>query len=499
MSNITIFRNKTIKSQTSKKFNIISQKNNNINQKQKVFLATSLKRKKKNLNEKKMNNRYKNYDMLINGKNNNFNYLTPRYYLNGESRYVNRERNINTFKSIDNNNEKSFIMNNNLIEYNSIISLLDKIIKKLNSYHILIKIKNYIKELISKNNNNMTLNHSFSKDSLLINNKKPLSAHKLTNKNESKEKISKEKTNKEELNKSYKYHNLIKNKLELENNYLTRKIKKLCQKINELEEKYKIEQLKYLFFIIEQEKKIAELEKNFDNKQIPLDERIIEKMKELKCYPNYYKPELNEEISIIKRKAPLSSKVRTIIPNKNNNSFLKSRNKKINFINNKYSFDQEIDVIPKKNQSQIINDKKNENKKEDNTTIKSKVKNINIEDINDMSEIKKQITKNYSKSVNQFFNEKNYFISHPKLKYVKDSQEKNHFQRVKAKEQSNGISNLLSNIKLGSKFQKSAVNDFYYFINNSMVNVEKLKGYHNYMNIENKFEENLKLKRKSSM
>ena len=318
MSNITIFKNKTIKSQTSKKFNIISQKNNNINQKQKVFLATSLKRKKKNLNEKKINNRYKNYDMLINGKNNNFNYLTPRYYLNGESRYVNRERNINTFKSIDNNNEKSFIMNNNLIEYNSIISLLDKIIKKLNSYHILIKIKNYIKELISKNNNNMTLNHSFSKDSLLINNKKPLSAHKLTNKNESKEKISKEKTNKEELNKSYKYHNLIKNKLELENNYLTRKIKKLCQKINELEEKYKIEQLKYLFFIIEQEKKIAELEKNFDNKQIPLDERIIEKMKELKCYPNYYKPELNEEISIIKRKAPLSSKVRTI-PNKNNN------------------------------------------------------------------------------------------------------------------------------------------------------------------------------------
>ena len=54
-----------------------------------------------------------------------------------------------------------------------------------------------------KNNNNMTLNHSFSKDSLLINNKKPLSAHKLTNKNESKEKISKEKTNKEELNKIF--------------------------------------------------------------------------------------------------------------------------------------------------------------------------------------------------------------------------------------------------------------------------------------------------------
>ena len=497
MSNITIFRNKTIKSQTLKKFNIISQKNNNINQKQKVFLATSLKRKKKNLIEKKMNNRYKNYDMIINGKNNNFNYLTPRYYLIGEGKYVNREFDINSFKSIDNNNEKSFIMNNNLIEYNSIISLLDKIIKKLNSYHILIKIKNYIKELISKNNNNMTLNYSFSKDSLLINNKSPLSAHRLiNNKNE-----SKEKKNKEELNKSYKYNNLIKNNLEIENNYLTRKIKKLCQKINELEEKYKIEQLKYLFFIIEQEKKIAELEKNFDNKQIPLDERIIEKMKELKCYPNYYKPELDEEISIIRKNAPLSSKIRTIIPNKNNNSFLKSRNKKINFNNNKYSFDQEIDLIPKKNQSQVINvkEKENENKKEESTTIKSKVKNINIEDINDMSEIKKQITKNFQKSVNQFFNEKNFFISHPKLKYVKDSQEKNHFQRIKAKEQSNGISNLLSNIKLGSKFQKSAVNDFCYFINNSMVNVEKLKGYHNYMNIENKFEENLKLKRKSSM
>ena len=31
-----------------------------------------------------------------------------------------------------------------------------------------------------------------------------------------------------------------------------------------------------------------------------------------------------------------------------------------------------------------------------------------------------------------------------------------------------------------------------------MVNVEKLKGYHNYLNIENKFEESLKLNKKVS-
>jgi hypothetical protein len=313
---------------------------------------------------------------------------------------------------------------------------------------------------------------------------------------------SKEKTNKEEIKKSNQKEK-IKINNDVPNHFLERKIKKLYHRINELEKKNKIEQLKYLFFIIEQEKKIAELEKDLDNKQIPLDERLIDKIKEIKCYPNFYKPELNEEINLSNRRVPLSCKIRTRIPNTKssnniimNNSLKKARNIFFKFMNNKYSFDQEIELIPKKNQSQIIINKDKKQKK--NPKTRNKATNINIEDINDMSEIKKVIIQNCSKSVNQLFNEKNFFISHPKLRYVKDSQEKNHFQQLKAKEQSDGVSNLLSNIKLASKYQKSAVNDFSYFINNSMVNVEKLKGYHNYLNIENKFEESLKLNRKVS-
>ena len=505
-NNVPIFRNQSIKNQSSNKFNLCTPKNSSIiRKKQRVFLAVSLKKKIKNSNEIKdnnTNNRYNfnNYDINTNNAslNSKNNYLTPRYNLKKEIKFNNsRESNIKTFKSIDNNNEKSFIMNNNLIEYNSIISLLDKIINKLNSYNILIKIKNFIKELISKNNDNITNNHSFSQENLLQSKKRSLFNQKEMNNNE-----SKEKTNKEEIKKSNQKEK-IKINNDVPNHFLERKIKKLYHRINELEKKNKIEQLKYLFFIIEQEKKIAELEKDLDNKQIPLDERLIDKIKEIKCYPNFYKPELNEEINLSNRRVPLSCKIRTRIPNTKssnniimNNSLKKARNIFFKFMNNKYSFDQEIEFIPKKNQSQIIINKDKKQKK--NPKTRNKATNINIEDINDMSEIKKVIIQNCSKSVNQLFNEKNFFISHPKLRYVKDSQEKNHFQQLKAKEQSDGVSNLLSNIKLASKYQKSAVNDFSYFINNSMVNVEKLKGYHNYLNIENKFEESLKLNRKVS-
>ena len=409
-------------------------------------------------------------------------------------------------------------MNNNLLEYNTIISLLSKILLKSNSYIILSKIKNYIKKLIDdKKENNNSLNNSSFREYFSQNESRPLSINKNLDKSEVKE--ANNNKNKEELENKNKSRNKSENKnenkkenkneYEIDNNTLIRKIKKLKEKINDIEEKSRIEQLKYLFFIIEQEKKISELEKNFDNNQIPLDERIIEKMKELKCLPNYYKPEINEEEAknLIKKRPPLSGKIRNNNL-KNNNSFLKSRNNNNNSIKNKYSFDKEIDPIIKRNQSQILNIRKNnKNKKEEYNNFynnnlsksKSKGKISNFDESNEIYETKKNNTKNFNKSVQQLFNEKNFFISHPKLKYVKNSQEKNHFQKLKTKEQLNGLTNLLSNINLASKFQKSAVNDFSYYINNSMVNVEKLKGYHNYINIENKFEENLKLKRKPSL
>ena len=485
-----IFRNEIIKNHISKKFNFNSPKNIN-NAKQKVFLAASLRRKKSYNKEKKVNQRYKNFDIYTNiskGKIDKF--LTPRSDANGISKYIIKYSNKNSCNTID-DNEKCFILNNNLLEYNSIISLLGKILSISNSNFILIKIKNYIKNFLVDKNKSLSLNNSFYK-------KFSDESHSFSNTNLNiiTKKETKEEKNKEESsdilsNIKNKYNKHIKKNLD--KTYLLRKIKKLSQKINELEEKYRIEQLKYLFFIVEQEKKIAELEKNFDKSEIPLDERIIEKMKELKCLPNYFKPEIDEN-----KKHPLSSKIRnSIISNDNNDSFLKSRNKKKSNFKDKYSFDKDVDPFIKKNQSQILNI---QNKDKEYNISKSRSKGkISMNKSHDINEIKKQNRNNGSKSVHQLFKEKNFFISHPKLKYVKNSQEKNHFQKLKTKEQLNGISNLLSNINLGSKFQKSAVNDFSYFINNSMINIEKYKEYHNYIKIEQKFEESLKLKRKPSL
>ena len=506
MKNDLKFRNKTIKNNTPRKFT-----NNNG---QKIFLASSLKRKInfENKSVSRNNIHDNNSSSMVESKKNNVKILTPRYDEKidiSKLLFQNFNKHKNSKKHLYLNNEKSVIIsnncndisNNNLSEYNSIISLLDNIVNKYNSYayEILIKIKNYIKKLISEKNE--MFNNSYKS---LMN----------MNMNMNDKKISLfDKSNVRIINRSNKENNKDKNKedeinqYKLENNNLFRKIKKLYQKIDEIEKRYKIEKLKYLFYIIEQEKKIAMIEKNFDVKKITLDEAIIGKMKELKCYPNYYKPDINEDSlkngSLNKSKRhPLSSTIRNI---KNNNSFLKSRNRNNNF-KNKYSFDKEVYPTPKNNQSQIISNLKSPPHKKTNNKSSSKSKSqrkgMKLEDITDRNDISKHNINDYFNNVNQFFCEKNFFRSHPKLNYVKNSQENNHFQKLKTKEQLNGISNisnLLSNINLNSKFQKNAVNDFSNFINNSFVNIEKYRNYHNYMNMENKFEEDLKLKRKESL
>ncbi len=500
MNNIngSIFQNQTIKNKTRKKFNLMYSKKSN-NSTQNMFLSPIVKNIKYKNKQNNSNNRYKSIDINSDKnsiKKNNY-FLTPRYDSTRITVKESTKNSNNTNNNID-NNERCFILNNNLLEYNSIIALLSKILVKSNSYGVLTKIKNYIKKLISQKNYKLTLNNFSFKEYFSSNDSRPLSANKNINKSVKIE-INKE----EKENKTKSKNDSINKKSEAEKNILLRKIKKLYQRINELEEKYRIEQLKYLFFIIEQEKKIAELEKSFENNQMPIDERIIEKMKELKCLPNYYKPDIEEEnIKMNTKKHPLSGKLKNSKNLNNNNSFLKSRNNNNNNIQNKYSFDKDVDPIIKRNISQILNLRK-ENKKDNymnNISIsKSKRKHFNFDESNEPNEIKKQNSSYYSKPINQLFNGKNFFISHPKLKYLKDSQEKNHFQKLKAKEQLNGFSNLLSNINFGSKFQKIAVNDFSYFLNNSMLDIEKYRDFHNYIKIGNKFEESLKLKRKSSL
>ena len=209
-------------------------------------------------------------------------------------------------------------------------------------------------------------------------------------------------------------------------------------------------------------------------KEIPLDKRIIEKMKELKCFPDFIRTEFD-----IKKQSSFPNEK---TDEKNNiTTTLKSRNKKE--LKNKYSFDKDIEPISKNNQSSIKNQCENKirskkfqfQQKNVMFTSKNRInKNISPNYSSNEYKIKKYVL-SFSKPVNQFFHKKKFFVTHPRLSYVKDSIEKNHFLKLKTKEQLSGESNLLSKMNLASKSQKIAVNDFSSFINNSMINFEKLK------------------------
>ena len=386
---------------------------------------------------------------------------------NCSNNFVNDKDKI--FKSLElireKSNEKSVLINKSILEYNIILSLLDKIMEQNNSFETLIKIKNYIHKFVKDNEKKYLIN---TKSCNVLFHPTSESTSKKKIKNNQEKEINKEDGELEGNNNNLtnKNDNKSNNK-----NYLNRRVKKLYNKINELETKSNIEQLKYLFFIVEQEKKIVELEKNFEIKEIPLDERIIEKMRELKCYPTIIRSEL-----ITRKKNNLYLK-----DLKNKVFSLRSRNKKE--IEKEDSFDKEKkekEFTTKKNESFIMNQSEIMTRKKPFQFSKIN-KDFNSAQLNKMTQIKNNnkkianIMMSFSKPVNQFFNKKNFFVTHPKLNYVKDSLEKNHFLKLKTKEQLSGESNLLSSINLANKSQKNALNDFSNYVNNSMANFEKIK------------------------
>jgi len=451
--------NKALRCQSSRQYRTMLSPRNIINSGKKLFLNRT---KYKASENKKPNIRYSI-------KTNSSKQFSPTV-VNYKNKF---------FESIEinkaNNNEKSLMINKSTFEYNAIVSLLDKIMDKTNSYDILIKIKNFIYKFIGGTNEKKYLMNSRSCEEIF-----PQENCYLTSKNMTQRKIkfNNEKNldkDKGDLNGDKKDNLNEKNDKSISNSYLNRRVKKLYNKINELETKSHIEQLKYLFFIVEQEKKIAELEKNFEINEIPLDERIIEKMKELKCYPTFIRNELDTKKYKQSFKETIGPKI--------NSTSLKSRNKKE--LKENYSFNKEIkeiEAINKKNQSIIMNKSENVIKSRKFQFSKKKIDfNLNqmnqshANNFNSKDNKVKKIEITFSKPVNIFFNNKNFFITHPKLNYVKDSLEKNHFLKLKTKEQLGGESNLLSNMNLASKSQKNAVNDFSSFINDSMANFERIK------------------------
>ena len=450
MKNDQKFFYNALRSQSSRHYNNIFSARTRKDSNKKIFLS-----KTKFIEQEKKNNSNR-YTIKHNQKMS----LSPSVIKNKNKIYKSIEINK------ANNNRKSFTKNKSKFEYNEIISLLDKILDKANSFDILVKIKHFINKLIDyKSDNKKNLMNSKSCEEFFSSEE----TKNLTSKNKSQRTIKFNKENKEKKDSDNDRKINLKDKYDktINDSYINRRVNKLYNKINLLEEKNNIEQLKYLFFIVEQEKKIAELEKNFELNEIPLDKRIIEKMKDLKCYPAF----IREGFNTIKYKSSFKENI-----DQNVNTSLKSRNKKE--LKKNYSFDKDIEPIPRKNQSLIMN--KSEKRPKSGKLVFNRKKNdFNQSNINkkyNNSDYKiNKIVINFSRPVNQFFNKKNFFITHPKLNYVKDSLEKNHYLKLKTKEQLSGDTNLLSNMNLASKSQKIAVNDFSSFINNSMANFEKFK------------------------
>ena len=191
--------------------------------------------------------------------------------------------------------------------YNTIINQIDLLMNSFNKnsyqhiYSCLIKINNTINQIISEKNssNNDDKNEIFLK----IKNYKYLANDSKAMKSNQNKKffISELPHNKNQLTrnslkliqKNFGLNESIGPKENTAADNKTRKIKYLRQKMTDLENKFKIEELNYLFCIGEQQKKISELENRLNLTTI--ENMPKEELKKIQCFPNYLKFDINEE------------------------------------------------------------------------------------------------------------------------------------------------------------------------------------------------------------
>ena len=118
----------------------------------------------------------------------------------------------------------------------------------------------------------------------------------------------------------------------------------------------------------------------------------------------------------------------------------------------------------------------------------------NLKKAKEIIEIGKKVFNNQNSSIQQFFNQKkNFFISHPKLNYIKYGSEGFHMKTWKINDMMENMPKQLSKFKLSSKSQKNAIIIFPSSLNETVVNLEKLRVTKNFRSIEVKFEEDRKL------
>ena len=211
-----------------------------------------------------------------------------------------------------------------------------------------------------------------------------------------------------------------------------RKINLLNQKYSDLEEKLKTENLKYLFCICEQNMEIKKLEKE-------LNKRSFDNMtqKDFKCFPYYKKYDISE--------SPINyTKHKKLMINTRPNSINKKKLKKL-------YYEQYLDTS--------ANKELNEKKLKENELIDKRRK---------------------------------YYISHPKLKYIKNDL---NMKSWKTNELLDSFPKELLKHKFISKSQRNNLIVFPSSLNQIITNLEKLRIHNNYKKLENDFKEKMKFKK----
>ena len=449
-----------------------------------IQFPNSIRNSKNHQNKSQLlsNNKLSFFDST---NNNNLSYhprlLTPKYKINLKNSLIQKE----SLK----------ILNNEAI-YNSIISKIENImikykqdIKKL--YFILSNIDNFINIINKGNYLNIKMNtikNNFQ-ISFIINDEN-IDDNEIVSPN------SKNKTNISNNNQ------VEVDKLESDINIYKRKVNKLSTKINEIENKFKIEKLKYLFCIGEYQKRLTDLEKKLNMDSI--DKMPKDELKKYLCYPHYVKFNNKEEINpksvpmFNMGKKKCQSSVHDNRINKNNLSksdieFNCDNDLKNNKDNNLNSFDflSDIKIDNNNNEKTNLNDIEEEN-------IVEKEKEIKFEQVKNIIELGKKNFDSKTQILDKLFgNDKTFFISHPKLNYIKNLNNGNKMATWKLENQINSLPQQLSKLRMLSKTQKKAIVVFPSFLNETIVNLEKLRTNKNFRSIENKFQEKFKMKLKN--
>ena len=408
----------------------------------------------------KHSNSYKSYNKFHNNSNNTL-----------EVNSIDLEKSNNFFTSNSNHSVKnisiqkgiSSLFDNNKI-YSSIISKIEHLknlhkYNKMNLYYILTKIEKFINNFFKKTDCD-------------------------NDKNSLKDINIKENINRENQ--------------EFEINILRKRIDKLQQKLIETEKKFKIERLNYLFCIGENQNKIAELEKIINMKSI--DKMPKSELNKVICYPQYSKFDVTDEINPKSIPMFLSAKNKKIQSPKclpknesqisqdktNFNRLFQTEFKKI-----KHSFSSSFDYSNKKEDINK-NDSENDAKEKEEENHKSSEKRKEVNEVIESGQ--KYFEDNIRSNSNLFKNSKNYFLTHPKLDYIKNINSRNNIVRFKFGHQVSSLPKQIGKLTTISNTQKKTFVVFPSFLNETLLNIEKLKTNKNFRSIDNKFEDAHKMK-----